>query len=352
MDLRQYLSSGILVRYVEGSLSDEKKQEVEKDAAQNPEIREEIERLMSEYLSPEEAKARLAALNTQPEEEKPEEETQPDQEKEETAPEAETEKTETPEPEPTPVAEVTAKPEPAPKKPTPPAPKADPSPLQKKMDKENQVKEGIYISEKQKKIYIGVGALAAIFIIMAFSFNYVAMKKYQDEQTKVAELEDELNDAEADKDDVLDSKADLEEEVEELELRITDLELEVQNFTLEQNKIQEIFSDADNKLVPMSGRDGEDASALIIWNSYTGETHLMVGELPYKPSYKQFQLWAYPTNSRSPVNLGVLDKDHESGVPNRMYTINNPQTFFITSEWEGGADTPSMSSKVAEGKVR
>ncbi len=104
------------------------------------------------------------------------------------------------------------------------------------------------------------------------------------------------------------------------------------------------------KPVEMKGTPlgGDDAFAVVYWNSAKKTALLDVVSLPKPPSDKQFQLWAIVDGK--PTDMGVFEVA-AAGDLQEVPFIKNPQAFAVTLEPKGGSQSPTLDQMYVVGAV-
>ncbi|MDQ8006191.1 MAG: anti-sigma factor [Pedobacter sp.] len=103
------------------------------------------------------------------------------------------------------------------------------------------------------------------------------------------------------------------------------------------------------KAIPLAGVEKHpDMKAMVYFEKQSNEVYLTLENLPKAPQDQQYQLWAIVDGK--PVSLGVFDQDSTTAVQ-KMLTVNAAQAFAITLEKRGGSPTPTMENMYVMGKV-
>ena len=114
------------------------------------------------------------------------------------------------------------------------------------------------------------------------------------------------------------------------------------------SKLQ-ILSDPKIKTIGLKGMNSlASISALIHWNTQSEDVYFNAAILPSAPSDKQYQLWAIVDGK--PVDMGVIDFFTDTTFQ-KMRSIKNAQSFAVTIENAGGADSPTMNTMCLLGNV-
>lgn len=89
--------------------------------------------------------------------------------------------------------------------------------------------------------------------------------------------------------------------------------------------------------VPNNGSPDPASMATIYWNKQSAEVYLMVNNLPKATSGKQYQLWAIVKGK--PVSAGVFDINPADSVL-KMNNMPAAEAFAVTLETTGGSESP------------
>jgi anti-sigma-K factor RskA len=109
-----------------------------------------------------------------------------------------------------------------------------------------------------------------------------------------------------------------------------------------------IVGSPDFTAVTMKGTPNAPRSiAQVYWNAESSEVFLNVETMTPLPSGKVYQLWAL--DGGIPVDAGTF-KDSTKGLI-KMKAIQSGQTFAVTIENEGGAETPALETLQVIGNV-
>lgn len=120
--------------------------------------------------------------------------------------------------------------------------------------------------------------------------------------------------------------------------------------SLEENKAyQALILDESTKEVLLAGTDvSPESQVRVFWSAEKQEYMLVSDRLPTPISGKQYQLWAIADGV--PVDLGVLDKAKNIKSPAQI-NLENVQAFAITLEKDGGSPTPTMDQMYVVGAI-
>ncbi|MBA2614117.1 MAG: anti-sigma factor [Bacteroidetes bacterium] len=114
------------------------------------------------------------------------------------------------------------------------------------------------------------------------------------------------------------------------------------------SKLQ-ILSDPRIKTIGLKGMNSlASTSALVHWNVETSDVYFNAAALPATPSDKQYQLWAIIDGK--PVDAGVIELSADSTFQ-KMKSIKGAQSFAVTIEKSGGANSPTMDTMCLLGNV-
>ena len=94
-----------------------------------------------------------------------------------------------------------------------------------------------------------------------------------------------------------------------------------------------------------------DSQAAVYWNATSSQVYLRPSELPPNPTGQQYQLWAIVDGQ--PVSAGVFDVNAgEASQLLAMQDIQNAGAFAITLEPQGGSESPTMENMYVQGGVK
>jgi hypothetical protein len=112
-----------------------------------------------------------------------------------------------------------------------------------------------------------------------------------------------------------------------------------------------VVRDPQFQPVPLQGLEvAPEASIIVYWNPETAQVFLDVRVLPPPPSGFQYQLWAL--DNGQPVNAGVIPVDNvQLEHLQRMQTVRQAQGFAVTLEPEGGSESPTLDKMYLMGNV-
>ncbi|QHL86801.1 hypothetical protein GU926_04845 [Nibribacter ruber] len=109
-----------------------------------------------------------------------------------------------------------------------------------------------------------------------------------------------------------------------------------------------VLRDPETKPVSLKGTPQHaKAAARVFWNQATKEVFLDPASLPQAPSDKQYQLWALVDGK--PVDAGVVASSSDALL--RMKTIEKAQAFAVTLEPKGGSVNPTMEAMYVMGAI-
>jgi anti-sigma-K factor RskA len=89
--------------------------------------------------------------------------------------------------------------------------------------------------------------------------------------------------------------------------------------------------------VPNNGSPDPRSVATIYWNKHNSEVYLLVNNLPAPTAGKQYQLWAIVGGK--PVSAGVFNMD-QPDIAQKMISIPAAEAFAVTLEKQGGNPVP------------
>lgn len=112
-----------------------------------------------------------------------------------------------------------------------------------------------------------------------------------------------------------------------------------------------VLRDAQFKAVDLKGTPkAPDALARVYYNAKTRAVYVDVRNLPALPAGKQYQLWAL--DNGKPVDAGVLAATTTAGDSiQQMKDIASAQAFAVTVENTGGSPTPTLSTMTVVGNI-
>ncbi len=115
--------------------------------------------------------------------------------------------------------------------------------------------------------------------------------------------------------------------------------------------LNKTLSAAENKIIRLNGMPAApEATAVVAWNSKTGEVKLWAQAMPANESDKQYQLWAIVDGKA--VDAGVFDVSASEMTMLDMKTFASAQAFAVTLEPRGGSVNPTMSAMMVLGEVK
>lgn len=89
--------------------------------------------------------------------------------------------------------------------------------------------------------------------------------------------------------------------------------------------------------------------ALIFWDDARGDVYLVANELPPLGEGEQYQLWAL--DNGVPKDAGLIPNDFKDGGAYKLRNISSCQSFAITIEKKGGAQSPTLEKMVVFGNI-
>lgn len=121
--------------------------------------------------------------------------------------------------------------------------------------------------------------------------------------------------------------------------------------TLSEKEERLAFLSGENTLkVPLNGLPGyEDHRVTMYYDKTSSETYCEVNNLKKLPSDQQYQLWAIVEGV--PVSMAVFSVADMTTDWTKMQKMENVQTFAITIEPYGGKDSPTLENMVVAGNV-
>lgn len=132
----------------------------------------------------------------------------------------------------------------------------------------------------------------------------------------------------------------------QLRTSLNDQRLEL---TLQETQLS-VLKAKETRRVTLAGTDNApDAKAEIFWNPTLEMAFIESTALPIPPTDKQYQLWAIVDGA--PVDMGVFELDPSNPDLQRMADVANAQAFAITVEPRGGSESPSLETMVVIGNV-
>lgn len=117
-----------------------------------------------------------------------------------------------------------------------------------------------------------------------------------------------------------------------------------------QSQLQ-VFRSSQFKTVALAGTPAHpQAHARVLFNRINHRVYLDVQELPPLPAGKQYQLWAL--DKGKPIDAGVLAANTASGDDlQQMKDIASAQTFAMTVEPTGGSVGPTLNTMTVSGNI-
>ena len=117
-----------------------------------------------------------------------------------------------------------------------------------------------------------------------------------------------------------------------------------------QSQLQ-VLRSPEYKLVALAGTPAHaKARARVLYNVATHRVFLDVQALPTLPAGKQYQLWAL--DKGKPIDAGVLTANTAAGAGlQQMKDIARAQTFAMTVEPTGGSAGPTLSTMTVSGNI-
>ncbi len=91
------------------------------------------------------------------------------------------------------------------------------------------------------------------------------------------------------------------------------------------------------------------AQAMVHWNKKTNEVFLNAKKMPSNEQNSQYQLWAIVDGA--PVDMGVFDVGGDMTSLLKMKNIENASAFAVTLEPRGGSENPTMEKMFVIGQI-
>ena len=112
-----------------------------------------------------------------------------------------------------------------------------------------------------------------------------------------------------------------------------------------------VLRSPEYKLVALAGTPAHtQARARVLYNAATHRVFVDVQRLPALPAGKQYQLWAL--DKGKPIDAGVLAANTAAGAGlQQMKDIASAQTFAMTVEPTGGSAGPTLSTMTVVGNI-
>ena len=113
----------------------------------------------------------------------------------------------------------------------------------------------------------------------------------------------------------------------------------------------QVLRSPEYQLVALAGTPAHtQARARVLYNAATHRVFLDVQQLPTLPAGKQYQLWAL--DKGKPIDAGVLAANTAAGAGlQQMKDIASAQTFAMTVEPTGGSAGPTLSTMTVVGNI-
>jgi len=118
----------------------------------------------------------------------------------------------------------------------------------------------------------------------------------------------------------------------------------------ENKKVLDVFSDPDNRFIKLKGTPFSPSSKLLItWNPEKKQLWInkKASDLPVNDKDHQYQLWAI--RKLKPISLGVFDVRKTDSIIERMASIDRAVAFAVTLEPRGGSEKPTLKQMMAMG---
>lgn len=118
----------------------------------------------------------------------------------------------------------------------------------------------------------------------------------------------------------------------------------------ENKKVLDVFSDPDSRFIKLKGTPFSPSSKLLIaWNPEKKQLWInkKASGLPVNDKDHQYQLWAI--RKLKPISLGVFDIRKTDSIIERMASIDRAVAFAVTLEPRGGSEKPTLKQMMAIG---
>jgi len=125
----------------------------------------------------------------------------------------------------------------------------------------------------------------------------------------------------------------------------------LQTRLLEYEKAVEWMKDPNMAVIKMPAMPNSpdpSSATTVYWDTRSKDVYLAVNKLPIPSTDQQYQLWAMMDGK--PVDAGVFDIKDGAGMV-KMKNIPRAEAFAITLEKKGGSPVPSMDKLYVMGKV-
>jgi len=299
VDIQQYIESGILEEYALGVLPEAERTEVERLAAAHPEIRHELNAIISGLDTYAEAHA-----ITPP----------PDMRERVLTGWQQAIRGQ----QPTPIMQATST---ATTRPETPSMAVASEPVVRPI---SSAPEPSY--QETSRGGFGWMMAASVALLLSLGGNYVLYNRWQQTQTALFAAQNE--------------QAKFAATQQASEKRLSNQERELA-----------VFRDVQFQSVALAGTpNAPSAKARVLYNPATKAVYVDVHNLPAAPTGKQYQLWAL--DNGKPVDAGVLAATTAAGDSlQQMKDITSAQAFAMTVEDEGGSPTPTLSTMAVMGKL-
>lgn len=177
--------------------------------------------------------------------------------------------------------------------------------------------------------------LAAASIAGIIALGYYTLNLHTEKTEMAVNLSDQSSEI-----------AQLENEKQELAIAFNNISTK----TFAAEKKIAILKDPNVSQIPMKGTLGHpDLLATIYWNSSNNQVLLELDNLPTPPTDKQYQLWAIVDGV--PMDMGVFSTDEDLASLIEMNTTGKSEAFAVTLEPKGGSAVPTMEEMYVIGFV-
>jgi anti-sigma-K factor RskA len=310
LDVKDYISSGILEAYVLGSLSSDEAGQVELMSTQHPEVKKELRAIEDGlfHYAQKLSKNPSASLkdtifkgieNGGKREEKKVKETKPEK-KEGKAQEGKVRKDKT------------------------------------RKDKKEETSEKVIPLHQRihASSYLVAASLvfAAVCALVAFGF----WEKWQNAEEKILSLQNKNS---VTTEIFNKTRSFLEEKIKIDSAHLTSVESELQ--MLLDTNMESVFL----KGMPMSPR----SSAVVFWKKDSKEVYIEIKSLPAPPSDMQYQLWALDAKGK-PADAGIFEVG-DSAQFQKLKVVTEAHAFAVTLEKRGGSSTPDVDAMYVMGEI-
>lgn len=299
MDTQQYIESGILEEYALGVLPEAERADVERAAAEHPEIRQELDSIIRGL----DAYAEAHAI---------------------TPPPAMRERVLAGWQQAIRASETNAPVAAAPAATPPPADRPAKAPAAEPVVRSiNSTPAPAYEAPVRNWGWL---MAASVALLLSLGGNYVLYNRWQQTQSDLVAAQNE-------------------------QARFAATQQASQRTLSNQNRELAVLRDEQFRSITLAGTPvAPSAKARVLYNPATRAVYVDVRSLPAPPQGKQYQLWAL--DNGKPVDAGVLAATTAAGDSlQQMKDIASAQAFAMTVEDIGGSPTPTLSTLTVMGKI-